>query len=163
MEGKYITLENGVTGATMYVGKNADDEVILTENQTEAIEFRVKELKHDYTSHDGFAGVDTLHHYTTYYGYDKDGNLSNAIKDTVQFQHFRLFEHFSEKCFVYNPVNNDEHKFILSEIESTDNAHEDFNVVIKGDNNINNIFSTFVLKKKADGTVSYTHLRAHET
>ena len=164
LEGKYITLENGVTGATMYVGKNADDEVILTEDQTEAIEFRVKELKHDYTSHDGFAGVDTLHHYTTYYGYDMDGNLSTNVQDTVQFQHFRLFEHFSEKALIYdtNADNKGEHKFILSEIASPENAHEDFNVVIKGDNNnANNIFSTFVLKKKADGNynlVSYYNI-----
>ena len=163
LEGKYITLKNGVTGATMYVGKNADDEVILTEDQTEAIEFRVKELKHDYTAHDGYAAVDTLHHYTTYYGYDEDGNLSMNVQDTVQFQHFRLFEHFSEKALIYNTNadNKGEHKFILSEIESTENAHEDFNAVIKGDNNINNIFSTFVLKKKADGNynlVSYYNI-----
>ncbi len=151
LEGKYITLKNGVTGATMYVGKNADDEVILTEDQTEAIEFRVKELKHDYTSHDGFAGVDTLQHYTTYYGYDKDGNLSTNVKDTVQFQHFRLFDHFSEKALVYTAGSNSEHKFILSKIETTENAHEDFNVVIKGDGKINNVNSAFVLKKKADG------------
>lgn len=162
LEGKYITLKNGVTGATMYVGKNADDEVILTEDQTEAIEFRVKELKHDYTAHNGYNAVDTLHHYTTYYGYDKDGNLSAGVRDTVQFQHFRLFEHFSEKALVYAAGKNSEHKFVLSEIESTDNAHEDFNVVIKGDNNINNIFSTFVLKKKADGNynlVSYYNIQ----
>ena len=151
LEGKYITLKNGVTGATMYVGKNADDEVILTEDQTEAIEFRVKELKHDYTSHDGFAGVDTLQHYTTYYGYDKDGNLSTNVKDTVQFQHFRLFDHFSEKALVYTAGSNSEHKFILSKIETTENAHEDFNVVIKGDGKINDVNSAFVLKKKADG------------
>ena len=163
LEGKYITLKNGVTGATMYVGKNADDEVILTEDQTEAIEFRVKELKHDYTAHDGYNAVDTLHHYTAYYGYDKDGNLSTNVQDTVQFQHFRLFDHFSEKCFIYNPVNNNEHKFMLREIASPENAHEDFNVVIKGDNNnANNIFSTFVLKKKADGNynlVSYYNIK----
>ena len=152
LEGKYITLKNGVTGATMYVGKNADDEVILTEDQTEAIEFRVKELKHDYTAHDGYAAVDTLHHYTTYYGYNADGNLSTNVQDTVQFQHFRLFDHFSEKALVYTAGKSSEHKFILSEIASPENAHEDFNAVIKGDNNnANNIFSTFVLKKKADG------------
>jgi len=152
LEGKYITLKNGVTGATMYVGKNADDEVILTEDQTEAIEFRVKELKHDYIAHDGYAAVDTLHHYTTYYGYDADGNLSTNVQDTVQFQHFRLFDHFSEKALVYTAGKSSEHKFILSEIASPENAHEDFNAVIKGDNNnANNIFSTFVLKKKADG------------
>ena len=164
LEGKYITLKNGVTGATMYVGKNADDEVILTEDQTEAIEFRVKELKHDYTAHDGYNAVDTLHHYTTYYGYDPDGNLSTNVQDTVQFQHFRLFDHFSEKVLVYdtNADNKGEHKFILSEIASPENAHEDFNAVIKGDNNnANNIFSTFVLKKKADGNynlVSYYNI-----
>ena len=152
LEGKYITLKNGVTGATMYVGKNADDEVILTEDQTEAIEFRVKELKHDYIAHDGYAAVDTLHHYTTYYGYDADGNLSTNVQDTVQFQHFRLFDHFSEKALVYTAGKSSEHKFILSEVASPENAHEDFNAVIKGDNNnANNIFSTFVLKKKADG------------
>ena len=162
LEGKYITLKNGVTGATMYVGKNADDEVILTEDQTEAIEFRVKELKHDYTAHNGYNAVDTLRHYTTYYGYKPDGTLSASVQDTVQFQHFRLFEHFSEKALVYAAGKNSEHKFVLSEIESTDNAHEDFNVVIKGDDNINDIFSTFVLKKKADGNynlVSYYNIQ----
>ena len=148
MEGKYLTIENGVTGATMYVGKNADNEVILTEDQAQAIEFRVKDLEHDYLSHSGLAGVDTLQHYTYYYGYDKNGELSATVQDTVRFQHFRLFEHFSEKYLTYDV---DDHKFILATLSPTENAHEDFNMVIKGDNGSNPIFSTFVLKKKADG------------
>ena len=154
MDGKYLTIENGVTGATMYVGKNADDEVILTEDQTKAIEFRVKDLEHDYTSHSGLAGVDTLQHYTTYYGYDINGKLAN-VQDTVRFQHFRLFEHFSEKYLIYDVTDQ---KFILSKLSATENAHEDFNMVINADGWVNNVFSTFVLKKKADGNyniVSY--------
>ena len=138
----------------MYVGKNADDEVILTEDQTKAIEFRVKDLEHDYTSHSGLAGVDTLQHYTTYYGYDINGKLAN-VQDTVRFQHFRLFEHFSEKYLIYDVTDQ---KFILSKLSATENAHEDFNMVINADGWVNNVFSTFVQKKKADGNyniVSY--------
>ena len=155
LEGKYLTIENGVTGATMYVGKDADDNVILTEDQAQAIEFRVKDLEHDYTSHSGLAGVDTLQHYTTYYGYDENGELSTNVKDTVRFQHFRLFEHFSEKYLVYDV---DDHKFILSGLEAPENVHDDFNMVVEGDNGNNPVFSTFVLKEKADGNyniVSY--------
>ncbi len=154
LEGKYLTIENGVTGATMYVGKDADDNVILTEDQAKAIEFRVKDLEHDYTSHSGLAGVDTLQHYTDYYGYLPDGTLT-TVKDTVRFQHFRLFEHFSEKYLVYDVTDQ---KFILSKLSATENAHEDFNMVINADGWVNNVFSTFVLKKKADGNyniVSY--------
>ena len=162
LDGKYLTIENGVTGATMYVGKNADDEVILTEDQAQAIEFRVKDLTHDYTSHSGLAGVDTLQHYTTYYGYDEDGNLSRSVKDTVRFQHFRLFEHFSEKYLMYDVTDQ---KFILEALSPTENKHEDFNMVVDADGWVNNVFSTFVLKKKADGNyniVSYYDIKYPE-
>ena len=162
LDGKYLTIENGVTGATMYVGKNADDEVILTEDQAQAIEFRVKDLTHDYTSHSGLAGVDTLQHYTTYYGYDEDGNLSISVKDTVRFQHFRLFEHFSEKYLMYDVTDQ---KFILEALSPTENKHEDFNMVVDADGWVNNVFSTFVLKKKADGNyniVSYYDIKYPE-
>ena len=161
LDGKYLTIENGVTGATMYVGKNADDEVILTEDQTKAIEFRVKDLEHDYTSHSGLAGVDTLQHYTTYYGYDINGKLAN-VQDTVRFQHFRLFEHFSEKYLMYDVTDQ---KFILEALSPTENKHEDFNMVVDADGWVNNVFSTFVLKKKADGNyniVSYYDIKYPE-
>ena len=150
LNGHYITLKNGVTGATMYVGKDKDDNVILTEDAANAIEFRVKELKHDYEDHSGFAGVDTLRHYTTYYGYNEKGKLSKTEVDTVQFQHYRLFEHFSEKYLVYD---KNAHKFILAKASPTENAHEEFNDVIEANGKeVINPLSAFVLKEKTNNT-----------
>ena len=139
LDGKYITLTNGVTGETVYVGKDADDNVILTTEKANAIEFRIKDLKHDYTSHDGLAGIDTLQHITSYLA-KTDGTIK---KDTVQFYHYRLFETFSEKYLTYN---NSLQKFELEEYYSTDNnAHEDFNKYLNEDGTT---YSAFVLKEK---------------
>ena len=147
LNGHYITLTNGVTGNTMYISKNADDEVILTEDQTQAIEFRVKELKHDYTSHDGLAGVDTLQHYTSYLGLNEKGKVVNNMQDTVQFYHYRLFEHFSEKYLHYD---SKAHKFVLAKATAPENAHDDFTGAVM--NGTNQSICAFVLKEKTDGT-----------
>ncbi len=144
LNGKYLTLTNGVTGETAYVGKDADDNVVLTNDKSEAIEFRVKELKHDYTSHDGLAGVDTLQHVTTFIDINKDGEYVYDAKDTLQFYHYRLFENFSEKYLTYDAKAQ---KFVLEEmnVPTENNAHEDFNKGFSADGS--NI-SAFVLKEK---------------
>ena len=144
LNGKYLTLTNGVTGEIAYVGKDADDNVILTADQSEAIEFRIKELKHDYTSHDGLAGVDTLQHVTTFIDIDKNGEYVYDAKDTLQFYHYRLFENFSEKYLTYNSKAQ---KFVLEEmnVPTENNAHEDFN---KGFSKDGSNISAFVLKEK---------------
>ena len=144
LNGKYLTLTNGVTGEIAYVGKDADDNVILTADQSEAIEFRIKELKHDYTSHDGLAGVDTLQHVTTFIDINKDGEYVYDAKDTLQFYHYRLFENFSEKYLTYDAKAQ---KFVLEEmnVPTENNAHEDFNKGFSADGS--NI-SAFVLKEK---------------
>ena len=145
LNGKYLTLTNGVTGETVYVAKDADDNVILSNDKSKAIEFRVKELKHDYTDHDGLAGVDTLQHITNYLA-KADLTTDN---DTIQFYHYRLFENFSEKYLVYD---NDAKKFVLSDYSLTGNAHEDFRAYEWLDVDHQNIFSAFVLKEKQDDT-----------
>ena len=147
LSGHYITLTNGVTGNTMYIGKDADDEVILTEDQSKAIEFRVKELKHDYLYHDGLAGVDTLQHYTNYLGLNEKGKVVNNMQDTVQFYHYRLFEHFSEKYLHYD---SNKHKFVLATATAPENAHDDFTGAVM--NGSNQRICAFVLKEKTDGT-----------
>ena len=142
LNGKYISLQTSL-GVTAYIGKDADDNVVLTTDKSKAIEFRVKDLKHDYTSHDGKAGIDTLQHVTTFIDIDKDGNYVYDAKDTLQFYHYRLFEHFSEKYLTYNPTTQ---KFVLETLTPTDNnAHEDFNKYFnkEGDKG-----SAFVLKEK---------------
>ena len=145
LNGKYLTLTNGVTGETVYVAKDADDNVILSNDKSKAIEFRVKELKHDYTDHDGLAGVDTLQHITNYLA-KADLTTDN---DTIQFYHYRLFENFSEKYLVYD---NDAKKFVLSDYSLTGNAHEDFRAYEWLDVDHQDIFSAFVLKEKQDDT-----------
>ena len=139
LDGKYITLTNGVTGETVYVGKDADDNVVLTTEKADAIEFRIKDMKHDYTDHDGLAGIDTLQHVTPYLA-KADGSIK---QDTVQFYHYRLFETFSEKYLTYNSALQ---KFELEEYFSTDdNAHEDFNKYLDKEGST---YSAFVLKEK---------------
>lgn len=143
LDGKYITLTNGVTGETVYVGKDADDNVILTKDKANAIEFRIKDLKHNYTDHDGLAGIDTLQHITTYLA---KADLTPA-QDTVQFYHYRLFETFSEKYLTYDTQDK---KFVLSSFSLTDNEHEDFRAWQW--ENDHDGYSTFVLKEKANNT-----------
>ena len=139
LDGKYLTLTNAVTGGTVYVGKDADDNVILTTEKENAIEFRIKNMTHDYTSHDGLAGIDTLQHITTYLA-KADGTTK---QDTVQFYHYRLFDTFSEKYLTYDSNNQ---KFVLESYYSTDNnAHDDFNKYI---NKNGQTYSAFVLKEK---------------
>ena len=144
LNGKYLMLNDKVSGTVAYVGKDKDDNVILTPEQSEAIEFRIKELKHDYISHDGLAGVDTLQHVTQFIDIDKNGNYVYDAKDTLQFYHYRLFENFSEKYLTYDSKNQ---KFILEEMDvpTENNAHEDFNNGFSKDGS--NI-SAFVLKEK---------------
>ena len=143
LDGKYITLTNGVTGETVYVGKDADDNVILTKDKANAIEFRIKDLKHNYTDHDGLAGIDTLQHITTYLA---KADLTPA-QDTVQFYHYRLFETFSEKYLTYDTQDK---KFVLSSFSLTDNEHEDFRAW-QWEKDYDG-YSTFVLKEKANNT-----------
>ena len=147
LDGKYLTLTNGVTKETVFVGKDADDNVILTKDKANAIEFRIKDLKHNYTDHNGMAGVDTLQHITTYMGLDKDGNVVEA-QDTLQFYHYRLFETFSEKYLTYD---YDTQKFILQGAVTDNNAHDDFRKY-KGSQDDADYLSTFVLKEKNDNT-----------
>ena len=144
LNGKYLMLNDKVSGTVVYVGKDKDDNVILTPEQSEAIEFRIKELKHDYISHDGLAGVDTLQHVTQFIDIDKNGNYVYDAKDTLQFYHYRLFENFSEKYLTYDSKNQ---KFVLEEMDvpTENNAHEDFNNGFSKDGS--NI-SAFVLKEK---------------
>ena len=144
LDGKYLTLTNGVTGETVYVGKDADDNVILTSEKSNAIEFRIKDLKHNYTDHDGLAGIDTLQHITSYLA---KADLTTD-QDTVQFYHYRLVETFSEKYLVYNEVDK---KFVLSEASLTENGHEDFRRYKFAEEDTD-YSSTFVLKETANGT-----------
>ena len=147
LDGKYLTLTNGVTKETVYVGKDADDNVILTKDKANAIEFRIKDLRHNYTDHNGMAGVDTLQHITTYMGLDKNGNVVEA-QDTLQFYHYRLFETFSEKYLTYDYKTQ---KFILQGAVTDNNAHDDFRKY-KGSQEDADYLSTFVLKEKNDNT-----------
>lgn len=135
LNGKYLAFYNKATDDSIYVAKNADDEVYLTKDKAEAIEFRVKEVYHDFTDHsgldyEGLAGTDTLFHITSYL--KKAGNNYVEGKDTLQFYHYRLFEQFGEKYLTYDPHNK---KFELN--DWTYNKDEDFN----SDN-------AFVLKEK---------------
>ena len=150
LDGKYLTLTNGVTKETVYVGKDADDNVILTKDKANAIEFRIKDLKHNYTDHEGGTGVDTLQHITTYMGLDKDGNVVEA-KDTLQFYHYRLYETFSEKYLTYD---NATQKYILVAGSTNNNAHDDFHRYYYGNDSesYDGSISTFVLKEKQNGT-----------
>ena len=133
--GKYLSFETSL-GVTAYIGKDADDNVILTDDASKAIEFRVKQLSHDFRDHDGIAAPDTLHHYTSYL--DKD--LKQAV-DTLQFFHYALYENFSEKYLMYDAKAK---KFKLSDDSYTYNAHERF------DQERANY--AFVVKEKEDGT-----------
>ena len=148
LDGKYITLTNGVTGETVYIGKDADDNVILTSEKSNAIEFRIKDMKHDYTDHDGLAGIDTLQHITTYLGFDKDGNLDVAKKDTLQFYHYRLFDTFSEKYLTYD---DDNQKLVLMGAVTDNNAHDDFRKFKYSEDDYDYL-SAFVLKQKPNNT-----------
>ena len=133
--GKYLSFETSL-GVTAYIGKDADDNVILTDDASKAIEFRVKQLSHDFSDHDGIAAPDTLHHYTSYLNKD----LKQAV-DTLQFFHYALYENFSEKYLMYDRTTK---KFKLSDESYTGNAHERFDQE-KAD-------YAFVVKEKEDGT-----------
>ena len=136
--GKYLSFETSL-GVTAYIGKDADDNVILTDDASKAIEFRVKQLSHDFSDHDGIAAPDTLHHYTSYLNKD----LKQAV-DTLQFFHYALYENFSEKYLKYDRENK---KFILSDEDSDFsplNAHEKFAEEYRD--------YTFVVKEKEDGS-----------
>ncbi len=145
--GKYLSFETSL-GVTAYIGKDADDNVIVTPDASKAIEFRVKEMTHDFKNHAGLAGVDTLLHITNYLGLKADGSLDNTAKDTLQFYQYALYENFSEKYLRYN---EDTKKFELSTWSRTDNAHEDFDIWKN---------FAFVLKEKADG--SYILVRDYD-
>ena len=138
--GKYFSFETAWGSA--YIGKDADDNVILTTDASEAIEFRVKEMTHDFTGHDGLAGVDTLMHITPYL--KVDGTTAN---DTLRFFQYALYENFSEKYLKYDA---DKGRFVLSAWSRTDNAHEDFELWKN---------YAFVVKEKADG--SYILVRGY--
>ena len=145
--GKYLSFETSL-GVTAYIGKDADDNVILTDDASKAIEFRVKEMTHDFIDHDGLAGVDTLLHITNYAGLKADGSIDTAAKDTLQFYQYTLFENFSEKYLRYN---DDAKKFELSTWSRTDNAHENFDLFKN---------YAFVVKEKEDG--SYILVRDYD-
>ena len=133
--GKYLSFETSL-GVTAYIGKDADDNVILTSDASKAIEFRVKQLSHDFRDHDGIAAPDTLHHYTSYL----DKNLKQAV-DTLQFFHYALYENFSEKYLMYDSKAK---KFKLSDESYTGNAHERFDQ--------EKAKYAFVVKEKEDGS-----------
>ena len=137
--GKYMSFADAL-GRNVYIGKDADDNVILTEDQSEAIEFRIKQLGHDFVDHDGEAAPDTLRHYTTYLDLDKDGKIVSNT-DTLQFFQYALYENFSEKYLTYDETTKN---FKLSKWSRTGQAHEDFEQY--GANN------AFVVKEKEDGT-----------
>ena len=140
--GKYMSFETSL-GVTAYIGKDADDNVILTPDASQAIEFRVKQLSHDFTDHDGEIAPDTLQHYTTYLDFDKDGNIVTNV-DTLQFFQYALYENFSEKYLKYDEVTK---KFVLSDEYNWDvagNGHENFD--------LNAADYAFVVKEKEDGS-----------
>ena len=118
--GKYLSFETALGVA--YIGKDADDNVILTTNPDEAIEFRVKQMSHNFKDHDGVQAPDTLQHYTSFMNVDKDGELYVDV-DTLQFFHYALYENFSEKYLMYNTKTK---KFQLSNESYTGNGHENF-------------------------------------
>ena len=139
VNGKYFSFETGL-GVTAYVGKDADDNVVLTTNKDEAIEFRVKQLSHDFRDHDGELAPDTLVHYTSYLKYNAKKELVTAV-DTLRFFQYALYENFSEKYLKYDKVNK---KFVLSDKSYTGNAHENFDQ--EGAN------YAFIVKEKEDGS-----------
>ena len=140
VNGKYFSFETGL-GVTAYIGKDADDNVVLTTNKDEAIEFRVKQLSHDFRDHDGELAPDTLNHYTSYLKYNAKKELVTDV-DTLRFFQYALYENFSEKYLKYDVVNK---KFVLSdEAFSPQNAHEKF-----ADEYAN---YAFVVKEKEDGS-----------
>ena len=137
--GKYFSFSDSF-GDNIYIGMDADENVVLTKDQDQAIEFRIKQLSHDFTDHDGEAAPDTLRHYTTYLDLDKDGKIVSNT-DTLQFFQYALYENFSEKYLTYDDVNKN---FKLSTWSPTNNGHEDFDLF--GANN------AFVVKEKEDGS-----------
>ena len=142
VNGKYLSFETSL-GVTAYIGKDADDNVILTTDESKAIEFRVKQLSHDFSDHDGIAAPDTLEHYTSYLKYNANKDLVTDI-DTLRFFHYALYENFSEKYLKYDRVNK---KFILDDEDanfSPLNAHEKFAEEYRD--------YTFVVKEKEDGS-----------
>ena len=144
--GKYLSFETSL-GLTAYVGKDADDNVILTTDKSEAIEFRVKQLSHDFTDHDGEAAPDTLRHYTTYLDLDKDGNVVSDT-DTLQFFQYALYENFSEKYLTYD---DDNQKLVLMGAVTDNNAHDDFRKFKYSEDDYDYL-SAFVLKQKPNNT-----------
>ena len=140
VNGKYFSFETSL-GVTAYIGKDADENVILTTDKDEAIEFRVKELSHDFEKdHDGLAGADTLMHFTTYSKLDANNNWA-VDQDTVQFYHYALYDNFSEKYLQYNSQTK---KFELTTWGGPQNNHENFDLYAAN--------YAFVVKEKADGT-----------
>ena len=137
--GKYMSFADAL-GRNVYIGKDADDNVILTEDQNEAIEFRIKQLDHDFTDHDGVAAPDTLQHYTTFLNVDKDGKTFTDV-DTLQFFQYALYENFSEKYLTYDATTKN---FKLSKWSRTNNGHENFDLYAAD--------HAFVVKEKEDGT-----------
>ena len=136
--GKYMSFETAL--GTAYIGKDADDNVILTTNPDEAIEFRVKQLTHDFRDHDGVIAPDTLQHYTSFLNKDAKGKTFVDV-DTLQFFHYALYENFSEKYLMYNPKTK---KFQLSDESWTSNAHENFDQ--------EGATVAFVVKTREDGS-----------
>ena len=137
--GKYMSFADAL-GRNVFIGKDADDNVILTEDQSQAIEFRIKQLDHDFTDHDGVAAPDTLQHYTTFLNVDKDGKTYTDV-DTLQFFHYALYENFSEKYLTYDKTTKN---FKLSKWSRTNNGHENFDLYAAD--------HAFVVKEKEDGT-----------
>ena len=135
--GKYFSFETGL-GVTAYIGKDANDEVVLTTNKDEAIEFRVKQMSHDFRDHDGELAPDTLVHYTSYLKYNEKKELVTDV-DTLRFFQYALYENFSEKYLKYDDVNK---KFVLSKDWAPLNAHENFD--------LEGAKYAFVVKEKAD-------------
>ena len=137
--GKYLSFETSL-GVTAYIGKDADDNVILTDDANKAIEFRVKQLSHDFRDHDGIAAPDTLHHYTSFLNYNSKKEIIQDV-DTLQFFHYVLYENFSEKYLMYDKETK---KFKLSDESYTLNAHERFDQEKAN--------CAFVVKEKEDGS-----------
>ena len=139
LNGKYLSFESKY--GKLYIGKDKDDNVVLTENQDEAIEFRVKQMTHNFSDHDGIAAPDTLHHYTTFLNKDKNGAVVSDV-DTLQFFQYRLYDNFSEKYLRYNETKK---KFELTKESFTGNGHENFDTE-------NYDEYAFVIKAKEDGS-----------
>ena len=136
--GKYLSFKT--TFGTAYVGKDADDNVILTQDINEAIEFRVKQMEHNFVGHDGVQAPDTLQHYTSFLNKDAKGKIFEDV-DTLQFFQYALYENFSEKVLEYDKQTK---KFRLTEDSWTSNAHENFDQ--EGQDRV------FVVKAREDGS-----------